>query len=51
MSSSGAEILFLMFPPLNLFVKDLFGVAGVPSAEALARLVVNALDNDDIFAS
>lgn len=48
MSSMGAEILFLMLP-FNLVVIDLFGTTGEPSTEALARRVVNALDND-IFA-
>lgn len=48
MSSIGAEILFLMLP-FNLVVVDLFGIMGEPSTEALARRVVNALDND-IFA-
>lgn len=48
MSSIGAEILFLMLP-FNLVVMDLFGITGEPSAEAFARRVVNALDND-IFA-
>lgn len=48
MSSTGAEILFLMLP-FSLVVMDLFGIAGEASAEALARRVVNALDND-IFA-
>jgi hypothetical protein len=48
MSSMGAEILFLMLP-FNLVVTDLFGTMGEPSAEAFARRVVNALDND-IFA-
>jgi hypothetical protein len=48
MSSTGAEILFLMLP-FNLVVMDRFGIVGELSTEALARRVVNALDND-IFA-
>lgn len=48
MSSMGPEILCRIVPP-DLIVFDLFGISGVASVEALARRVVNALDND-IFA-